>query len=254
MEATGKCKLCRNVRPLLNESHIIPEFMYSNLFDDHNKINKFAPAEYVRGNRRVLRPSSGEYESGVLCQECDNQRLGRLETYARQALYGGKLPLEEKPICKNYRTPEGIEFTRCQNISYKKFKLFLLSILWRASISSREFFKEVALGPYEEIIRQMLINEDPKNEEAFPIVMFTSLNDPAMPKDIVGQPGKNRKAGKGIRYVFIIGGVSYVFFVSPGSLPAMLRNYILLSTNEATLFHIPKGKTWELWASYFSME
>jgi len=250
---TGKCKLCHNVRPLLDKSHIIPEFMYSGLFDEHHKINKFAPAQYVKGNRRVMRPSSGEYDSGILCQECDNKKLGQFETYARQALFGGKLPENESPDCQNVQTPEGVKFTRCRNLSYKKFKLFLLSILWRASVSKREFFNEVSLGPYEEVIRQMLLNEDPKGEEDFPIVMFTWLNDQSMPRDIVGQPGKNR-ATKGIRYVFIIGGVTYVFHVSPGSLPPMLRPYVLLTTNEATLFHIPEGKTWELWQSYFNMK
>ena len=253
MLQAGKCKLCHNVKPLLNESHIIPDFMYSELFDKQNKINKFAPAEYVKGNRRVLRPSSGEYEGGILCRECDNVKLGGLENYARQALYGGTLPVEDSPICQNFMTADGIRFTRCRNISYRKFKLFLLSILWRASISSREFFEEVNLGPYEEELRQMLIDEDPKREEDFPIIIFTWLNDQSMPRDIVGQPGKNR-AEDSIRYVFIIGGMTYVFYVSPGGLQGTLRPYTLLLSNEATFFHIPEGKTWELWQSYFDVK
>ncbi len=250
---TGRCKLCLQKRPLLNKSHIIPEFMYRDLFDEHHKMYKLAPSSYVEGDRKVMRPSSGEYDSDILCAECDNERLGRLESYAQQAMYGGQLPEQERPMVKNVKTPEGVVFSHATNLSYQKFKLFLLSILWRASVSRRDFFKEVSLGPYEEIIRNMLMEDDPKTEDVFPIIMLTWLNDKSTPKDLVGQPGKNR-AEKGIRYVFIIGGITYVFYVSPGWLPDRLKPFTLQPSNEAFLLHIPEGKSWELWKTYFNVK
>lgn len=251
MGSTGKCKLCGNKRPLLIKSHIIPEFMYSGLFDKDHKLNLLSPAQYVNGNKKVIRPSSGEYEGGILCQKCDNDVIGQYETYARQALFGGMLPPEEAPVFQDIRTPNGIK-TRCSNISYKKFKLFLLSILWRASISKRPFFKEVKLGPHEDRIRQMIFNGDPKAYDEYPVVFFTFLNDRSIPPDLVGQPGINRTE-KGISYIFIIGGITYVFHVSNHSIPPMFLSYTLLPTNEMTLLHISKGKAWRLLQMYFGM-
>jgi len=34
-----------------------------------------------------------------------------------------------------------------EGIDYAPFKLFLMSVLWRASVSTLEFFKLVSLGP-----------------------------------------------------------------------------------------------------------
>jgi hypothetical protein len=250
---TGICKLCLQEKPLLRKSHIIPEFMYRDLFDEHHKMYKLAPSSYIEGDRRVMHPSSGEYDNDILCEECDNVKLGRLETYAQQAMYGGTLSEHERPIVKDFTTPEGIKFSHVTDLSYQKFKLFLLSILWRASVSGREFFKEVSLGPYEETIRKMLIEDDPRTEDVFPIIMLTWLNDKSSPKDLVGQPGKNRTE-RGIRYIFIIGGVIYVFYVSPGWLPDRLKPFTLLSANEASLLHVPEGKSWELWKTYFNVK
>jgi hypothetical protein len=250
MLKNGICKLCQLERPLLNKSHIIPEFMYQSLFDNGHKLNKLAPAELINGKGRISRPSAGEYESSLLCEDCDNKIIGGYETYARNALYTKEDGRSGLPECTNFITNGGVKFTRCRNLRYKEFKLFLLSVLWRASISSREFFKEVSLGPYEEPIRQMIYNGDPKEADIFPILMMTWINDKSFPTDLVGQPGINRNEN-GIRYIFIIAGVIYVFHISPTSLRHDLKEFCLLPSNEIALLYIPEGKSRKLFSSYF---
>lgn len=52
---------------------------------------------------------------------------------------------------------------------YKRLKNGLLSILWRMSISSREFFREVSLRPkHEEALRLALLNDTEFEEEQYP--------------------------------------------------------------------------------------
>ncbi|MDP2210019.1 MAG: hypothetical protein Q8K98_14780 [Bacteroidota bacterium] len=252
MQTIGKCKLCQLEKPLLNRSHIIPDFMYASLFDKDHKLNKFAPADYIEGDKHISRPSSGEYESNLLCSQCDNEIIGRYETYARKALYSKVDETSDLPECENFITNGGLKFTKCKNLHYKEFKLFLLSILWRASISNRDFFKEVNLGPYEDTIRQMILSGDPKQEETFPILMMTWLNDKSFATDLVGQPGINRKEN-GIRYIFPIAGVTYIYHISPVSLKKDLKEFILSSKNEATLLHIPEGKSKEFLMTYFGV-
>lgn len=242
--------MCLCEKPLLNESHIIPDFMYKGIFDEGHRLNRFAPAEFIKGNKRVSRPPTGEYEGGLLCAKCDNEIIGGYETYARKALYGkAEEYSSDLPECANFKTSGGITFTYCKNIHYKEFKLFLLSILWKTSISSRPFFKEVNLGPYEETIRQMILSGDPKDAEAFPIIILTWLNDKSASSDVIAQPGINKRE-RGVRYIFPIAGVTYVFHISPSSLNHNLKEFILSSNNEAYFLHTPKGQSLKLLLTY----
>lgn len=249
---TGRCRLCQTEQQLLKKSHIIPDFMYQSLFDEGHRLNFLAPAELVRGEGRVSRPFSGEYEGGLLCSNCDSAVIGGYESYAHNALYGTPEGASDLPECANIQYNTGIRVTQCRNIHYREFKLFLLSILWRASISSRPFFSQVNLGPYEDAIRQMVLTGDPGEAEKFPILMMTWLNDKSFSTDVVGQPGVNRRE-KGVRYIFIVAGITYVFHVSPTSLRPDLKEFILLASNEIQIIHIPLGKTRELFHSYFGI-
>lgn len=226
--------------------------MYNSLFDKHHKLHKLSPAELVKGNKKILRPSSGEYEGGLLCCECDNEVIGQYESYGKRALFARRNESPDDPVCENGVTETGIPVTRCTNIDYKKFKLFLLSILWRASISTRGFFREVHLGPYEDQIRRMILDDNPGNPDQFPVILLSWLSDKSIPPDFVAQPGKNR-ATKGIRYVFPVGGMTYVFHISPDSFDPMFLPFTILPNNQVTIFHIPDGMGWKLFAQYFKI-
>jgi hypothetical protein len=39
--------------------------------------------------------------------------------------------------------------------------MFHLSLLWRMSVSKHPYFKEVSLGPHEEVLRRMLLEARP---------------------------------------------------------------------------------------------
>ena len=248
----GTCKLCLQNKPLISQSHIIPEFMYEFLFDKHHKMYMVDPKKYIEGDKTFQRPPSGEYEGGILCAKCDNETIGQYETYGERVLFAGVNKSVSDPICQHGRTETGIPLTRCTNVDYTKFKLFLLSILWRASISKREFFRDVALGPYEEQVRQMILGGDPKETEVFPVIMISWLFDSSMSPEFVAQPGINR-ATTGIRYVFPIGGTTYVFHVSPESFDKRLLPFTILPTNVITFFHMPEGKGWDMFRRYYNI-
>jgi hypothetical protein len=97
----------------------------------------------------------------------------------------------------------------------------------------------------------MLLDGDAKSHDIYPVTFLSFESETELPTDIVGQPGRN-EIGKGrIRYVFIIGGLTYVFNVSRSSIPAGLIDYTIRPNNELTLLHIPKGKGPELFSDYF---
>ena len=61
-------------------------------------------------------------------------------------------------------------------VRYDLFKLFQLSLLWRASVSSRAMFAQIKLGPVQEDIRAMISAGDPGEPYEYPCVMFAVRN------------------------------------------------------------------------------
>lgn len=138
-------------------AHVIPEFFYRDLkqVDD---LYHVAPGE------RPKRSPIGAYDAGILCSACDGQ-FSSYEAYASQFLKD---------------TPEGgvAEFSMgvkagyaVSSYRYDLLKLFFLSVLWRASISTLPVFSKINLGPYEDKIREMLRAKSPGRSNDFSIAI-----------------------------------------------------------------------------------
>lgn len=255
-EDMGLCKLCLEEKELLRRSHIIPNFMYQDLYGKNHKIVKFKPHELAKGIKKGEKHSSGEYEPNILCRECDNNIIGKYENYASRVLYGGLLPKNESPTCINYKNPheKGFDYSLIKNIDYMKMKLFLISILWRAGLSQRQLFSEIKLETHEEILRKMLLTGDPKDIHNYPIFFMTYLNDKKMIRDLIVQPQKRvTKYGHEV-YIFIIAGMLYTYFLdSEIKVPDFILDGTIKPTNEMTIIKIPEGEAWNVIAGYYGL-
>lgn len=185
--------------------------MYKGLFNTKNKLKYLNFAN--RGCKKII--SDGIYEKFILCRECDNEILGKNETYVSKLLYG---PLSGKkskiPIFFKTTNHEGLTTFIINNIDYKKTKLFLLSILWRAHISSHPFFTEVDLGPHAEILRKMILENNPKDENSYETVLTMLKKNSTRPYNSIIQP-KRIKIELNTIYVFYINGLMYHYNISP---------------------------------------
>lgn len=201
-----KCKLCSNDKKLLKKSHIIPEFMYQDLFDEKHRIFEvlLKPDSQLKNKTR----QSGGYEKNILCDNCDNKVLGGLERYASLALYGGIELTIDRRSNQNAST-----YINVKGIDYQKFKLFLLSILWRANISNLPIFQNVKLGDHENIIREKIFTNTPGSSVEYPCAIFTHLHNPKIPNQIVAEPGCIINGEQQI-YAFLISGNLFVYFTS----------------------------------------
>ena len=225
----GICKLCGKEKKLCSQSHIIPNFMYNDLFDHDNRMNEI---QSKKGTiHRKGTHQTGEFDKHILCQTCDNDTIGKLDRYASLILYDGYPKILEQQISLG-----GLRYTNCTDLDYTQFKLFLLSILWRASISSRPFFSEVHLGPHEGRIRQMLLESDPSEQLEYPCLIMTYLNLNDFPVDIVSQPSLSRVDG-GYIYKFLIGGMIYIFYVSKHIIPSQLSDFAINRDGELKIIH-----------------
>jgi hypothetical protein len=171
----------------------------------------------------------GLYEQ-LLCDGCE-QRLSTWERYASLVLKGG-IPLNAMRDGNLWRV-SGIE--------YAQFKLFQLSVLWRASVSMLQFFENVALGPHEETIRQMLLREDPGPPEQYGCLMFGLQFDGDVVTDLMVQPGRIRFDGH-IAYRFVFGGFLWAYIVSSHALPPIVERAFVQPAGSA-MFLVKDART-----------
>jgi hypothetical protein len=82
---------------------------------------------------------------------------------------------------------------RVTGLDYTQFKLFHLSILWRAGVSTLGPFAEFRLGPHQDRIRQLLLAGDPGEAHQYGMSAIAMVGDDGWYKDDMVQiprPGK----------------------------------------------------------------
>jgi hypothetical protein len=204
------CALCHQSKELMN-SHIIPEFMYAHLYDEKHRFSVLTTASSGRDRTE----QSGLREK-LLCGPCE-LKFSRLEGYASLVFK------EDVPGVAMRSEGSVVSVT---GVDYKKFKLFLLSILWRASVSTHKFFENVELGPHQEKLQKMLIEERPGNHDEYACFIWRLHNSPDKAPGLMMQPTKGRAYGIPI-YNFILLGFRITFFVSSKKLDKKQSQYVL---------------------------
>lgn len=232
--------------------------MYKDMFGKNHKLILQPFRQGAVENREIKRPSEGEYEGGLLCAECDNILLGHyFEDYASRAIYGGQLLEEECPRFQTCINPHGIGFIKCERLNYHKYKLFLLSVLWRASISTRPFFSEISLAAeHEEEIRKMILTKDAGEVSKYPIFICTYANNLNLPKQLIAQPKQISATDELQSYSFMINGYFYFFYTNKSSavLPQFVINETIKPNNELNVNILPEDKALDFILGQFGIK
>lgn len=243
------CKLCLNEAQLLPKSHIIPEFLYKELYDEKHRFF-FTTSTNLKEGKKNLKPlQSGIYEGNILCINCDNSILGSLERYSANFLFPKNTSKEKScQLIPNY-IENGNQFLKRSNVDYNKFKLFFLSILWRSSISSKEFFKEIQIGIHEHIIREMIIQNQPGEINDYPVLITIIDQSSKSPKDYIGQPRLGKYEGHRIA-LFWTSSLLFCVIISSHKKPSKLLDMALKPSGDLLLPYLPKSQTWDLFLKF----
>lgn len=212
-----QCALCLREAEL-RRSHIIPEFLYETLYDEKHRLQVLSviPEQHNWLEQKGLR----EY---LLCDACE-QHISVWERYTSSVLKGG--------TAITFRQEGNLVFI--SGLDYQKFKLFQLSILWRAGVSKLPFFEKVQLGHHSETLRQLLLNADPGSPKQYGCFMFgLKFNGQAF-TDLIMQPSKMRLEGH-IAYRFVFGGFLWAICVSNHNVLPPLSQCFLHSSGETVL-------------------
>ena len=155
------CRLCGKDRELRN-SHIIPEFLYEDLYNDKNQmvgVNGIGTQ-----GRRLIQKGIREC---LLCEDCEQHINEYCEKPFRSQWF------ETSPLPDRW-TRTDVHWGR---FDYSSFKLFHLSVLFRASVSSLGTYRAVALGPHEGSIRTLLLSREPGAHWQYPIFGYVVVHD-----------------------------------------------------------------------------
>ncbi len=209
------CRLCHKAAEL-KRSHIIPEFFYAATYDALHRFHVITsnPDVPERHAQKGLRER-------LLCQQCE-QLFGRWEHYAKEMLVDSK-GITSAPVA------DGVIL---RGIDYTKFKLFLLSILWRMGASTLDEFKEVKLGDYhEEKLRQALLKCDPMEEDRYGCFLIALTLKGKIHTDWIVPPTLVRLS-KQHCYRVLINGILYCFIVSKQPSPKNLKPLLINRRNQ----------------------
>ena len=145
------------------EAHIIPEGFFRRLDQGSG------PLRLLSGDDFPRRIRTGIYDSGILCADCE-PRFGPWDTYAQGLLTDD---VGRATIQRHGNQIVGYEIGR-GDWQYDPLKLFFVSLLWRASVSSQQMFRRIEVGPFEDVARRMLEQGDPGSPQDFAVALTKS--------------------------------------------------------------------------------
>lgn len=213
-----KCRLCRKPATLLR-SHILPEFFYSSIYDELHRTMLIASDEKEKFIQKGVRER-------LLCQECE-VKFSRYEGYAVKVI---------QDVPNFVKDPSG-RFVYRNDVDYKLFKLFQLSILWRGGVSKEKMFENVNLARHEEIVREMLHNEYPGKSSDYGCFILRVPNSEKIHRIIMPPMPEKLFGHNGIR--FMIGNLFWYFITSSHSVQKDVALMFLQETNVLRIWTAP---------------
>lgn len=206
--------------------------MYKGIGDDKNRINVISSLNPF-GKKQV---QSGAYEEYILCADCDNNILSKLERYANNYFYSQPYRTTNNNF-EQITNQHGINVIRCKNIDYTKYKLFLESLLWRASISTHDLFDKFKLmEQQEEKLRFSLINSTPLSEEDFACTILTHQDLEDVITDLVFINSTTPR-----KVSLFINQFIYLFHLDISTVDQSVKELYLNKQNEMGITKLPNG-------------
>lgn len=157
------------------KSHVIPDNM-NRILRSVLSDNANAPMLTIdKRSGKTKRYPMGLYDKGILCGTCDGS-FSPWEEHAHQVLFTKHsysalmFDARNRPYC--YTLP---------GADYRRLKLFFLSVVWRASISTNPFFANVNLdAAIDDVIKARLLASDAGTSSDFTvrIAQYHSIDIP----------------------------------------------------------------------------
>lgn len=245
------CRLCGSAETL-RHSHIFPDFFIRSLQDNvvTGESGQTQPVSIllsthpeIKGGQRQRghwekRAGMKEY---LLCSNCE-EKFSTYELYFREFFYE-KLPGRLKKAVVGNPIPVPVPIygpifdrwelkgVRQVRVNYLKLKMFVLSLMWRASIAQGPFFQEFDLGRHQDLVADMLRKENPGSDTAYGLQMFDLRLENWNCEDLIKQPTIDKEDGC-LNCSVVMGGFLFLVCIADGirGLPEAIIPFRLLES------------------------
>lgn len=193
-----RCALCAGQFPRCR-SHVVPKFWFKPMKKNGNEIKVFT-SNKVGSRRPTQKDGPKPY---LLCENCEQKFNDWYEKPFKEMWH-------DNP-CYPPVLHEGLIEMQIPN--YRDFKLFHLSVLWRAYAAAliegkNSIWNQVDLHCHEPRIRSMIMNRDPGKLSDYPISGIFPVyawNPDGQIKDFMSNPFQTRKYGMYFINMFFAG-------------------------------------------------
>lgn len=209
------CSYCK-IRPASVKAHIIPQ----SFFVEHLGEGEIPRLLSTSEKHYPKKSPIGEYDTDILCEPCE-QTFSVVDDYGYEFFHqnGSRQIIHEGTEAEAYVY---------RDVDYRLLKLFLLSVLWRASVSKRNFYAGVSLGPYEERALKLIKEASAGESHEFPM-LFEKFE---YAEDLIPILCPTRKSFKGINgYQLLLNGFAIWIKVDSRPVPKGLREAIFREGN-----------------------
>jgi len=187
--------LCQTEQPLI-KAHVIPAGFFRSIEDPSEtlELHTNTPGTYPK------RAPIGVYDKSILCRACDNV-FSPWEKHAQDVLLRN---FSEEAA--TYHGHEKVAWV-IDKFDYSQLKLFFVSLLWRASISTHAFYRRISTGPFESELRTMILAGAPGAPNTF-AVSLARFEEPAYSAML--DPHRERYDGVNYCRFYLAGFVTYI--------------------------------------------
>ncbi|BCS98646.1 hypothetical protein DSLASN_42780 [Desulfoluna limicola] len=190
------CKGCGKTDKLI-KAHIIPESFFRGLRGEKKPIKIISNTPGIYPKRTPV----GVYDENILCRECED-KFQEIDNYGHKILIANELQHE-----KLYQNRKLVGY-KIHNVNQKLLKLFFISILWRASISTHYFYSKVDLGKLENQAKELIWNMHTGGDDDFSFVL-SRFDDDLAGRSIL-DPHKERWFGVNYYRFYLYGFTLYI--------------------------------------------
>ena len=157
----GICKYCGNEKKLC-KAHIIPKEFYKNYRTEKYRAVKSIDLTWTQCQ-------NGVWDDSILCAECDSL-IGKYDNEAYRVLKNNLI---------KHKSGDGksVYIYKKDEFNYEYLRKFFISLIWRASISSKDICKCVKLNKYKNIALKLLKNKISDDNLYFKTVVVREVDN-----------------------------------------------------------------------------
>ena len=221
MTKYGECRLCREDKQLA-DSHVIPQALHKDFQGEGATDATDATEIYSQDQPHPKRSWTGVYGQ-FLCQQCEGS-FGQYDEYGVD-------------FVRKYRDGQAGEPLNgsliASDVDYKKLKLWLMSILWRADACDTKMYKNVSLGTkWRNDLTRRIKNDSPGCSDDYAVMASLFRDEEHFGVKNIGQsymrdPGRVRCSGVNFYKFYIYGGFTFLIKVDQQKPPNERKQFLL---------------------------